>query len=121
MSRSCGWVELVGVGCRRRTTVSATRLARVRDLVERADGPHWSAQLRQTDGRWHVWIDAVPGSAPTGLLPFFKALGSLVPAACGVLDLDGAQATTRWVMTRGSVDPVHSADQVRSAHGDPVP
>jgi hypothetical protein len=93
----------------------------VHDLVERTDGPHWSAQLRQADGRWHVWIEAVPGSTPTGLLPFFKALGSLVPAACGVLDLDGSQATTRWVMTRGSVDPVHSADPAHSAQRDPVP
>ena len=69
-----------------------------------ATGPGWSARLGEADGRWHVWISTQSGGT-VGMLPFFKALGSAVPDACGVLDVPARPAAaTRWVMTRGSVD-----------------
>ena len=42
------------------------------------------------------------------MLPFFKALGSVAPQACGVLDLPGPR---RWVMTRGCVDTAREPDR----------
>jgi hypothetical protein len=108
MDRSCGWVELVGVCRRRQVTASAVRLARVQRLVESTRGSGWTAWVAEADGRWHVWIAADAGGTTDGMLPFFKALGSLVPRGCGVLDLAGR---TRWVMTRGSVDLARDPDR----------
>ena len=108
MDRSCGWVELVGLTCRRRPASSAARLARVRRLVGEATGPGWAAWMAEVDGRWHVWIAAAPGASTLGMLPFFKALGSVAPQACGVLDLPGPR---RWVMTRGCVDLARDPDR----------
>jgi hypothetical protein len=110
MDRSCGWVELVGVRGRRRTAASAVRLARVRRLVECTTGPGWTAWMAEADDRWHVWIAAEAGGSTDGMLPFFKAVGSAVPRACGVLDLAGR---SRWVMTRGSVDLARDPDRTR--------
>jgi hypothetical protein len=42
------------------------------------------------------------------MLPLFKALGSVVPQACGVLDLPDR---TRWVMSRGCVDLARDPDR----------
>jgi len=85
-------------------------MSRLRQLVDDGAGPGWTAVLEEADGRWHVWISSAPGGGTVGMLPFFKAVGSLVPAACGVLDLAGP---ARWVMTGGSVDlarhPEHSS------------
>jgi hypothetical protein len=108
MDRSCGWVELVAVTGRGRPAASAARLARVRTLVEDATGPGWVAWMSESDGRWHVWIVAGPDASTAGMVPFFKALGSVVPQACGVLDLPGPR---RWVMTRGCVDRVSDQDR----------
>jgi hypothetical protein len=114
MDRSCGWVELVDVACRRRGPAgSAARLARVRLLLAEATGPGWTARLGEADGRWHVWISTRTGGT-VGMLPFFKALGSAVPTACGVLDLPvPAGTSTRWVMMRGSVDLVRDPDRTQ--------
>lgn len=108
MDRSCGWVELVGMTSRRPPAVSAARLARVRRLVEEATGPGWVAWMTEADGRWHVWIVAGSAASTDGMLPFFKALGSVAPQACGVLDLPGPR---RWVMTRGCVDTAREPDR----------
>jgi hypothetical protein len=108
MDRACGWVELVGMSCPRRPVASASRLARVRRLLVEARGPGWTARLGEADGRWHVWIAAEPDATTVGMLPFFKALGSVAPRACGVLDQPGG---TRWVMAHGSVDLVRDTDR----------
>jgi hypothetical protein len=109
MDRSFGWVELVGLPCRRHPSAAdKSRVARVRRLVDEATGPGWTAWVGEADGRRHVWITAAPGASSAGMLPFFKALGSVVPQACGVLDLPGP---TRWVMTRGCVDKARDPDR----------
>jgi hypothetical protein len=114
MERFCGWVELVGVTCRRRgASGSAARLARVRLLLAEATGPGWCARLDEVDGRWHVWISTWTGTT-VGMLPLFKALGCVVPSACGVLDMPlRPGATTRWVMMRGSVDLIRDANRTQ--------
>jgi hypothetical protein len=80
----------------------------VRRLVAEGTGPGWTACVGEADGRWHVWITAEHGASPLGMLPLFKALGSVVPQACGVLDLPDR---TRWVMSRGCVDLARDPDR----------
>jgi hypothetical protein len=80
--------------------------------VAEATGPGWTAWVGEADGRWHVWITAAPDASPMGMLPFFKAVGSVVPQACGVLDLPGP---ARWVMTRGCVDLARDPDRTHVA------
>ncbi len=107
MNRSSGWVELrAPTRCgRRHAAAFDARLARVRELVGRMRCGDAAVELARRDGRWHVWIEAGPRTGGGGLLPFFKAVGSLAPDSCGVLDLVGLdEHPVRWVMTRGSVN-----------------
>lgn len=116
MNRSSGWVEVVVPSGRpsgrgQRSRLRRRSLERVAGLVDAARDAGFPAMLAETDGRWHVWIDDMPPGRATGLLPFFKALGSVAPRSCGVLDLvDGTGAPRRWVMREGSVDLVPAPD-----------
>ncbi len=116
MNRCSGWVEVV-VPCGRpsgrgqRSGLRRRTLARVAGLVDAARDAGFPALLTETDGRWHVWIEDVPPDRTAGLLPLFKALGSVAPRSCGVLDLAGSTgAPCGWVMRAGSVDLVPAPD-----------
>jgi hypothetical protein len=112
MHRWSGWAEIRTYDrCREPAPRVPMRiLARVRDLV--AAEQAWGAELRLTrsGGRWHVWLEGprpgtyAAGLAQPGVVPIFKALGSLAPASYGALEVVSATGlVTRWTMTRGSV------------------
>lgn len=113
MTCSGGWVELMTPGARGRRGLPArdASLRAARQLVAGAQDLGPTVVLRERDGRWHVWIRTRPREGTTGLLPLFKALGSVAHDSCGVLDLvDAGGSAVRWVMTRGSVDLAFQPD-----------
>jgi hypothetical protein len=89
-------------------------LSAVRALLAESDSV-WNetADLRNANGAWHVWLAGFRNHYAPGVVGLFRAIAAMLPGSYGVLyahDDEASDGWDRWIMRRGGVHHVYDHD-----------
>ena len=89
-------------------------MALVRGLLGEADTTfNQAADLRYTNGQWHVWLAGFRNHHDPTITTLFQGIARTAPGSYGVLytfDDEASDSWDRWVMRRGNVFKAQDED-----------
>ncbi|MFN8053055.1 MAG: Imm7 family immunity protein [Acidimicrobiales bacterium] len=99
------------------TTCSALRQL----LSERAKVSNETADLRNENGSWHVWLSGFHNHVADHIVPLYRSIAELAPGSYGLLHIHDDERSGDWIcwtMARGGISP--STEARLSPHIDVV-
>lgn len=79
----------------------------IKGLLAESDGAaHETADLRDVDGEWHLWLAGRHDVRTPHIEDLYRSIARLAPGSYGILytfDSDGSGGWNRWSMRRGTV------------------
>lgn len=102
-----GWATLRRTPVARDSELDQETFTAVKELLAESDGAvHETADLRNVDGEWHVWLAGRHDLRTPHIEDLYRSLARLAPGSYGILytfDSEGSGGWNRWAMRRGAV------------------